>query len=94
MELHHVESGEWEDVYTKLRIKFSTEETDGYGVPVIGAAAESDTYSISSVMVLEEYASEWSDWSHNSIDDIYDADYDSVFDGTGDDREIDTDLLA
>ena len=45
-------------------------------------------------MVLEEYASEWSDWSHNSIDDIYDADYDSVFDGTGDDREIDTDLLA
>lgn len=80
---------------SSLKIKFSTEETDGYGVPVIEAEADNERYSVSEVVTLEEYAREWSDWDYTSEDDIYQADYDSVFDDDDDDdRKIDTDLLA
>lgn len=82
---------------SSLKIKFSTEETDEYGAPVIEAESDSEKYSVGDVMTMEEYASEWSNWDYGSIEDIYNADYDSVFDDDDDDdddRKIDTDLLA
>lgn len=85
---------------SSLKIKFETEERDRDGVPLIEAQTDSDKYSISDVMTMEEYAREWSSWDYSTLEDIYEADYDSVFDDDDDDdddddnRRIDTDLLA